>query len=108
MRTLFNKHFWTLNVAAMAARLDERRDRQRDDGSLFVAPERPRWRRASRSQRRAKKVESPLTAALTETLTERNIFDLNPREDEVAAVKTNRATALRDPESRGSLKSATD
>jgi general secretion pathway protein C len=88
MRTLFTKHFWTMNVAAMALLgwMSAGTVNVMTGGALFVAPEAPKMEQSIADlSAEAKKGRVKDEAGAVDSLTERNIFDLNPREDEVAA-----------------------
>ena len=88
MSALFKKHFWALNLAALAllAWLTSLTVNEVTGGMLFVAPTPPNVTVAESGQAEAaKRGRVPSDEDARDTLNERHIFDLNPMEDDIAA-----------------------
>jgi general secretion pathway protein C len=88
MSALFKKHFWALNLAALAllAWLTSLTVNEMTGGMLFVAPTPPSVSVAESGQADvAKRGRVPSDEDARDTLDERHIFDLNPMEDDIAA-----------------------
>jgi general secretion pathway protein C len=88
MSALFKKHFWALNLAALAllAWLTSLTVNEVTGGMLFVAPTPPNISVAESGQAEvAKRGRVPSDEDARDTLDERHVFDLNPMEDDIAA-----------------------
>jgi general secretion pathway protein C len=88
MSALFKKHFWVLNLGALAllAWLTSLTVNEVTGGMLFVAPTPPSISVAESGQAEAaKRGRVPSDEDARDTLDERHVFDLNPMEDDIAA-----------------------
>lgn len=88
MSALFKKHFWALNLGALAllAWLTSLTVNEVTKGMLFVAPAAPQVSVADAGQvDAAKRGRVPQDEDARDTLVERQVFDLNPMEDDITA-----------------------
>ena len=91
MRSLFTKHFWVVNLAALAllAGLTSLTVNEVTKGVLFLAPPAPNVSVGESGQAEsAKRGRVPRDEDARDLLVDRRVFDLNPMEDEVAATST--------------------
>jgi len=88
MSALFKKHFWAVNVGALAllAWLTSLTVNEVTKGVLFMAPPAPDVTVSGSGQAEAaKRGRVPAEEDARDILVERRIFDLNPMEDEIAS-----------------------
>ena len=88
MSGLFKKHFWAVNlgVLALLAWLSALTVNEVTEGMLFVAPAAPDVSLAESGQAAAaKRGRVPADEDARDNLVERQIFDLNPMEDDITA-----------------------
>jgi len=88
MSGLFKKHFWAVNLSALAllAWLSALTVNEVTEGMLFVAPASPNVSLAESGQAAAaKRGRVPGDEDARDNLVERQVFDLNPMEDDITA-----------------------
>ncbi|MDP6947261.1 MAG: type II secretion system protein GspC, partial [Myxococcota bacterium] len=107
MSTLFKKHFWAVNLAALAllAWLSALTVNEVTKGVLFMAPTPPNVSVGESGQAEAaKRGRVARDEDARDILVDRHIFDLNPMEDEAAASTTEEEEApSEEPKAEGEL-----